>query len=86
MRSLAVVAMVLVGVALLLVSAAVTVVGVLLILGGLMSPVGPQAGVIPGLLRGLVVAAAGVGLGALGLVALLRGPRYLSRWGQDRSN
>jgi hypothetical protein len=86
MRTLAVVAVVLVGLALLLMSAAVTVVGVLLILGGLMPPIGPQDGAIPAPLRGVLVTAVGVGLGILGLTAVLRGPRAVSRWGQDRSN
>jgi hypothetical protein len=77
-RPFAAIALVVGGVALLLVSAIVTVTGVLLILGGLMTPMAPPDVMIRTVPIGLVVALIGVGIGAVGLVATFRGPRSIS--------
>lgn len=81
MRTFAAIAVVLGGLALLLVSAVVTLAGVLLILGGLMGPIAPPDAMIPTVPRGIVIALVGVGIGALGLSAIFRGPRFISRSG-----
>lgn len=80
-RTFAAIAVWLGGLALLLVSAVVTLIGVLLILGGLMRPVAPPDAMILTVPWGIVVALVGVGIGALGLVAMFRGPRFISRSG-----
>jgi hypothetical protein len=81
MRTFAAIALVLGGLALILVSAMVTVTGVLLILGGVMTPMAPPDAMIPTVPRGIVVALVGVGLGLLGVAAIFRGPRLISRSG-----
>lgn len=77
MRTLAAIAVVLGGLALLLVSAMLAITGVLLVLGGLMPPTGSPDAMIPTVPLGIVFALIGLVLGLVGLAAIFRGPRYI---------